>query len=70
MSKTEKADLRKVFDGTLTAKAPTKSVTVVQNHDTQLGQTVETPIEGMLAFFSMIVRSSTWPGRRVALGEW
>lgn len=48
MSKTEKADLRKVFDGTLTSKAPTESVTVVQNHDTQPGQTVETVVEGTI----------------------
>ena len=46
LSKTEKADLRSVFDGALISSQPTKAVTCVQNHDTQAGQTVETPVEG------------------------
>lgn len=47
--------MRKVFDGTLTSKEPTKSVTVVGNHDTQKGQTVETLIEGALTIHSCLV---------------
>ena len=46
LSKTEKADLRSVFDDALISSQPTKAVTCVQNHDTQAGQTVETPVEG------------------------
>ncbi|RYP59510.1 hypothetical protein DL771_010880 [Monosporascus sp. 5C6A] len=41
----EGADLRGVFDDTLAQREPLNAVTVVQNHDTQKGQTVETIVE-------------------------
>lgn len=64
ISKTEAADLRKVFDDTLVQKAPVMSVTVVMNHDTQPGQTVETPIEGFfkpLAYSLILLRKEGYP---------
>ena len=38
-------DMRKIFDGTLTGAMPDKSVTVVDNHDTQPLQALEAPVE-------------------------
>ena len=35
ISKTEEADLRVLFEGSLVKEAPRKAVKVVQNHDTQ-----------------------------------
>jgi len=64
MSKTEKADLRTVFDKTLTQVAPTNSVTCVANHDTQKGQTVETLVEGFfipLAYAFILLRVDGYP---------
>ncbi|KAI1079659.1 glucan 1,4-alpha-maltohexaosidase precursor [Whalleya microplaca] len=64
MSKQESADLRKVFDGTLVKAKPVNAVTVVQNHDTQKGQTVETPVEGFfkpLAYSIILLRSQGYP---------
>lgn len=64
ISKEEKADLRKVFDDTLTKVAPTRSVSCVQNHDTQKGQTVETPVEGFfkpLAYALILLRVDGYP---------
>lgn len=64
MSKTEAADLRKVFDGSLVQAKPVNSVTVVQNHDTQKGQTVETPVEGFfkpLAYALILLRREGYP---------
>lgn len=64
ISKTEKADLRQVFDDTLVQKAPTRAVTLVMNHDTQPGQTVETPIEGFfkpIAYSFILLRREGYP---------
>ncbi|OLN96754.1 Glucan 1,4-alpha-maltohexaosidase 1 [Colletotrichum chlorophyti] len=64
ISKTEDADLRKVFDGTLVHEKPVNAVTVVMNHDTQPGQTVETPIEGFfkpLAYSLILLRQEGYP---------
>lgn len=64
LSKTEDADLRKVFDNTLVKEKPVNAVTVVMNHDTQPGQTVETPIEGFfkpLAYALILLRQEGYP---------
>lgn len=64
LSKTESADLRKVFDGSLVQARPESAVTVVMNHDTQPGQTVETPIEGFfkpLAYALVLLRDQGYP---------
>ena len=64
LSTTEDADLRKVFDNSLVKEAPVNAVTLVMNHDTQPGQTVETPIEGFfkpLAYALILLRSEGYP---------
>jgi alpha-amylase len=64
LSMTEDADLRKVFDDTLVQKQPQNAVTLVMNHDTQPGQTVETPIEGFfkpLAYALILLRQEGYP---------
>lgn len=64
LSKTPDADLRKVFDNTLVANEPVNAVTVVTNHDTQPGQTMETPIEGFfmpLAYSLILLRKQGYP---------
>ncbi|KAF2744028.1 glycoside hydrolase family 13 protein [Sporormia fimetaria CBS 119925] len=64
LSTSEGADLRKVFDNSLVQKRPTNAVTVVMNHDTQPGQTVETPIEGFfkpLAYALILLRQDGYP---------
>ncbi|KAF2093973.1 thermostable alpha-amylase [Rhizodiscina lignyota] len=64
ISTAEKADLRKVFDGSLVQQEPVNAVTVVMNHDTQPGQTVETPVEGFfkpLAYSLILLRQEGYP---------
>lgn len=64
ISKSEAADLRKVFDDSLVQAQPVNAVTVVMNHDTQPGQTVETPIEGFfkpLAYSLILLRREGYP---------
>ncbi|KIX96715.1 uncharacterized protein Z520_07434 [Fonsecaea multimorphosa CBS 102226] len=64
ISKTEKGDLRKVFDNSLVQAKPESAVTVVMNHDTQPGQTVETPIEGFfkpIAYALILLRREGYP---------
>lgn len=64
LSKTEEADLRKVFDDTLVQSLPISAVTVVTNHDTQPGQTMETPIEGFfvpIAYSLILLRQEGYP---------
>ena len=64
ISKTEAADLRKVFDNTLVKARPQDAVTLVTNHDTQTGQTVETPVEGFfkpLAYALILLRQEGYP---------
>ena len=63
-SKEEKRDLRKIFDGSLVQAKPKAAVIVVMNHDTQPGQTVETPIEGFfkpLACSLLLLRNQGYP---------
>jgi alpha-amylase len=59
LSTTEEGDLRTVFDGSLVQVEPVNAVTVVTNHDTQPGQTMETKIEGFFVplAYSLIRRS-------------
>lgn len=38
--------MRKIFDNTLTQDSPIKSVTFVDNYDTQSGQALESWIQG------------------------
>ena len=64
LSTTEDADLRTVFDKTLVEAKPDSAVTVVMNHDTQPGQTVETPMEGFfkpLAYALILLRQKGYP---------
>jgi alpha-amylase len=64
LSKTQEADLRKVFDNTLVQAEPVNAVTVVTNHDTQPGQTMETPVEGFfkpLAYALILLRKEGYP---------
>ena len=64
ISTTKDADLRKVFDGTLVQKQPQNAVTVVMNHDTQPGQTMQTKIEGFfkpLAYSLILLRKEGYP---------
>ncbi|KAF2683772.1 glycoside hydrolase family 13 protein [Lentithecium fluviatile CBS 122367] len=64
ISKSEAADLRKVFDNTLVQTQPVCAVTVVMNHDTQPGQTVATPVEGFfkpLAYSLILLRREGYP---------
>ncbi|CAK1360588.1 Glucan 1,4-alpha-maltohexaosidase [Cercospora beticola] len=61
---TPDADLRTVFDNTLTRAAPCNSVTVVTNHDTQPGQTMATPMEGWfksLAYAMILLQEKGYP---------
>ena len=64
ISTTEDADLRKVFDGSLVNDAPAIAVTLVMDHDTQPGQTVEIKIEGFfkpLAYALILLRAEGYP---------
>ncbi|KAL3482018.1 glycoside hydrolase superfamily [Aspergillus californicus] len=48
ISRTEGADMRRIFEGTLVQQRPEYAITFVANHDTQPGQSLEAPIT---AFF-------------------
>ncbi|TVY73368.1 Alpha-amylase [Lachnellula suecica] len=64
ISKTEKADLRKVFDKSFLKLRPLNAVTLVTNHDTQSGQTVETPVEAFfkpMAYALILLRAEGYP---------
>jgi alpha-amylase len=53
-----------VFDGSLVKLRPVDAVTLVTNHDTQKGQTVETPVEGFfkpLAYALILLRREGYP---------
>ena len=63
-SKTESADLRKIFDGTLVGNEAVNAVTLVQNHDTQPGQALAAPVEDFfkpLAYAMILLRLSGYP---------
>ena len=64
ISTTENADLTKVFENTLVERQPVNAVTVVMNHDTQPGQTVETPVASFfkpLAYALILLREKGYP---------
>ncbi|MDO5725036.1 MAG: alpha-amylase [Tissierellia bacterium] len=57
-------DMRKIFDNTLTSIHPDKSVTFVDNHDTQPGQSLESFIEPWfkeIAYALILFRKSGYP---------
>lgn len=57
-------DLTKIFDSTLVSENPVKSVTFVDNHDTQTGQALESPIENWFipqAYAIILLRTQGYP---------
>ena len=57
-------DLSKIFEGTLTKENRTKAVTFVENHDTQPGQSLESPVEPWfkpLAYALILLRKDSYP---------
>lgn len=57
-------DLRKIFDGTIVAKRPIDAVTLVENHDTQEGQSLASPVNTMfkpLAYSIIALRQDGYP---------
>lgn len=57
-------DLRKVFDGTLTAADPVHSVTFVDNHDTEPGQALSSWVDGWFrehAYALILLREAGYP---------
>ena len=57
-------DMRTIFDGTLTQENPEKSVTFVDNHDTQPGQSLESWVQPWfkpLAYALILLRQSGYP---------
>ncbi|KAF7185697.1 Glucan 1,4-alpha-maltohexaosidase [Pseudocercospora fuligena] len=64
LSTTPDADLRTVFDNSLTKRDPVNAVTVVMNHDTQPGQTMDTKVEGFfkpLAYALILLQDAGYP---------
>lgn len=64
ISRTEGADLRRVFDGTLVQLRPQNAVTFVANHDTQPSQSLEVPIASFfkpLAYSLILLRKDGQP---------
>ncbi|RMD39266.1 hypothetical protein DV735_g5857, partial [Chaetothyriales sp. CBS 134920] len=59
-----KADLRKVFEGTLVLLHPQRAVTFVANHDTQQGQSLAAPVEEWFvphAYALILLRQEGYP---------
>ncbi len=57
-------DMRKIFDGTLTKDNPAKSVTFVDNHDSQPGQALQSWVQGwfrQLAYALILLRQEGYP---------
>lgn len=57
-------DLSKIFDNTLVAVVPLKTVTVVSNHDTQPLQALEAPVEAWfkpIAYSLILLRDEGYP---------
>ena len=57
-------DMRKIFDGTLVQAMPNNAVTFVDNHDTQMGQALQSEIQGWfkpLAYALILLRESGVP---------
>ncbi|KAI9932117.1 hypothetical protein ASPWEDRAFT_171758 [Aspergillus wentii DTO 134E9] len=64
ISRTDRADLRHVLDGTLVQTEPKYAVTFVANHDTQPGQSLEAPVSAFfkpLAYALILLRSQGQP---------
>ncbi|KAK2742611.1 hypothetical protein FQN55_007730 [Onygenales sp. PD_40] len=64
ISRSEGADLRKVFDGSLVKYERKHAVTFVMNHDTQPSQSLEEPIEDFfkpLAYSLILLRKEGYP---------
>ena len=60
----ERADLRQVFDNSLTQAEPYNSVTLVQNHDTQPSQALQLEVTGWfipLAYAFILLRIDGYP---------
>ncbi|KAK1922270.1 putative alpha-amylase [Papiliotrema laurentii] len=60
----ENYDLRKIFDNTLTQRRPIDSVTLVDNHDTQVGQSLERWVSSgfkPLAYALILMRVDGYP---------
>ena len=63
-SNTQSADLRQIYDNTLLATQPIQAVTLVQNHDTQPGQSLAIPIQDFfnpLAYALILFRREGYP---------
>mgnify|MGYP001255421380 CR=1 FL=1 len=57
-------DMRTIFDGTLTKEQPAKSVTFVENHDSQPLQALESPVDPWfkpLAYALILLRAEGYP---------
>ncbi|EPQ26108.1 uncharacterized protein PFL1_06316 [Pseudozyma flocculosa PF-1] len=57
-------DLRKVFDGTIVQRRPIDAVTLVENHDTQAGQSLQSPVPAAfkpLAYSLILLRQDGYP---------
>ena len=66
-----KFDMRTIFDNTLTKDNPAKSVTFVDNHDSQPGQSLESWVQGwfrQLAYALLLLRQEGYPC--VFYGDW
>ncbi|KAE8380609.1 glycoside hydrolase superfamily [Aspergillus bertholletiae] len=64
VSRTGGADLRKIFDDTLVESTPAHAITLVMNHDTQPGQSLEAPISSFfkpLAYALILLRDKGQP---------
>ncbi|KAL3492855.1 glycoside hydrolase superfamily [Aspergillus germanicus] len=64
ISLTEGADMRRIFEGSLVEQRPEHAVTFVANHDTQPGQSLETPIAPFfepLAYALILLRDKGQP---------
>lgn len=57
-------DMRYLFSGTLVSSNPTKAVTFVENHDTQYGQSLASPVAAWfkpLAYTAILTREDGYP---------
>lgn len=57
-------DLRKIFDGSIVQKRPIDAVTLVENHDTQPGQSLASPVSATfkpLAYAITLLRQDGYP---------
>lgn len=57
-------DLRRLFEGTLVAENPLQAVTFVENHDTQVGQSLQSPVDPWFkpaAYAIILLREAGYP---------